>query len=33
MKKKINPQTNKEDYKCNIREAADHLGMEYEILW
>ena len=33
MKKKINPQTNKEDYKCTIREAADHLGMTYDSLW
>jgi len=33
MKKKINPSTNKEDYRCTIKEAAEFLGMRYEILW
>ena len=33
MKKVINPSTNKEDYKCNIKEAAEFLGMDYEVLW
>ena len=33
MKKKINPATNKEDYKVNVREAAEYLGMTYGRLW
>ena len=33
MKKKINPATNKEDYKLNLREAAEYLGMSYGRLW
>ena len=33
MKKKINPATNKEDYQCTIKDAAEFLGMEYESLW
>ena len=33
MKKKINSATNKEDYQCTIKDAAEFLGMDYDTLW
>jgi len=33
MKKFINPQTNKEDYKLNLKETAEYLGMTLSQLW